>query len=130
MSEFQKFSYDYFNIDLNKITEYNFFMEIMKEIENLKSFKEAINNGISVVDFFAPWCSPCKAFSPIFEQFAALNKQFNFIKIDIDAVGGISNEYAILSIPTCIAFKNGKEIARKVGLMSAVDFKFWLNDLA
>lgn len=71
----------------------------------------------AVVDFFATWCGPCKMFGPVFEE-VATNMDINFVKIDVDKNSDIAREYGVMTIPTVILFKDGKEVKRKVGFMS------------
>lgn len=100
------------------------------EILTAKSFESEIADGVSIVDFFAQWCRPCLNFAPIFEKFSIeFASQAKFAKVDIDQAQSVAADYGVLSIPTIIAFKNGREIERKVGSMSEIDFRIWLNKL-
>ena len=74
-------------------------------------------SGKAVVDFYATWCGPCKMFGPVFEEVSKEN-DFNFIKLDVDKCSDIAREYGVMTIPTVILFKDGKEVKRKVGFMS------------
>lgn len=90
----------------------------MIHIEN--NFKEEVlnTNGLIVVDFWAPWCGPCKMFGPIFESVAEIKKDIKFCKFNVDEdKENISKEYRVMSIPTVILFKDGKEINRNIGFM-------------
>ncbi len=81
-----------------------------------------------VVDFWATWCGPCQQFAPTFKQAAAqLEPKARFIKIETEAEQAISAKYSIRSIPTLVMFKNGKEIDRVSGALSAPDFTNWVN---
>lgn len=70
---------------------------------------------IKILDFYAPWCAPCKTLAPIIEEVA---KEFNveLIKINVDEEDDLSEEYGIRSIPTLILEKNGKQVDRIIGL--------------
>ena len=70
---------------------------------------------IKILDFYAPWCAPCKTLAPIIEEVA---KEFNveLIKINVDEEDDLSEEYDIRSIPTLILEKNGKQVDRIIGL--------------
>lgn len=81
-----------------------------------KDFNKLIEET-SVVDFYATWCGPCKMFGPIFEETAGASN-INFIKLDVDAHSDIAREYGVMSIPTIILYKNGKEEKRHTGFMS------------
>ena len=84
------------------------------------NFKDEVinNNSLTVVDFWAPWCGPCKMFGPIFENVSNIKTGVKFCKLNVDEDNeNISKEYGVMSIPTVILFKNGKEINRNIGFM-------------
>ncbi len=75
-----------------------------------------------IVDFWAPWCGPCKMFAPVFEQAArAYPLRVLFAKVDTEAEQFLASRYKIRSIPTLIVFKNGQEIERVSGALSDED---------
>ena len=85
------------------------------------NFKDEVinNNGLTVVDFWAPWCGPCKMFGPIFENVCNIKHGIKFCKLNVDEDSeNISKEYGVMSIPTIILFKDGKEMARISGIVS------------
>jgi thioredoxin 2 len=85
-------------------------------------------NELLVVDFWATWCGPCQQFAPTFKQAASrIGPKARFIKIETEAEQAISAKYNIRSIPTLVIFKNGKEIDRVSGALSAPDFTNWVN---
>ena len=86
-----------------------------------KSFNILINSDHVVIDFYADWCGPCKMMAPIFEKVAKDIKDIKFSKIDVDLNQEIAKENNILSIPTTIIFKKGKEAKRFSGFMSEND---------
>ncbi|EKD49495.1 MAG: hypothetical protein ACD_63C00125G0013 [uncultured bacterium] len=71
-----------------------------------------------VVDFFADWCGPCKAFAPILEEFSEEEKGVKVCKLNVDKAQDIAARYKIESIPTIVFFRNGEEIDRFTGLKS------------
>lgn len=81
-------------------------------------FKNEIENGIVVVDFFAPWCSPCKAMAAYLEKIQDDYTDIKFVKIDTDECDSITSTYQVRSLPTLIFFKNGVEFDRLVGFSS------------
>ena len=85
------------------------------------------DNGISVVDFWASWCGPCKMFSPIFDEVSNEYSNINFYKVNVDENREIAKKYGIMSIPTIILFKDGKEIKRNIGFLSKEEFKSFLK---
>ena len=90
-----------------------------KKIINEEEFNNAIENGVSLIDFNAPWCAPCRAQGPIVQQ---LSEQFEeraaIAEMNIDENQQTAMKLGIQSIPTLAIFKNGKEIQRFIGLQS------------
>lgn len=72
-----------------------------------------------LVDFFATWCGPCQMMAPILDELAneENDKRFRVAKLDIDQAPGIAAKYDVMSVPTMLVFKDGKEVARLVGAM-------------
>lgn len=69
-----------------------------------------------LVDFYADWCGPCKAAAPVLDELAdEANGAYEIIKINVDENQEISQEYGIMSIPTVMLFKGGKEVDRQIG---------------
>lgn len=68
-----------------------------------------------LIDFFATWCGPCKMVSPIVDQIAEENADIKVCKINIDEQSELASAFGVMSIPTLVALKDGKEITRTVG---------------
>ncbi len=86
---------------------------------NEKNFLEEVKNnkGKILVDFYADWCGPCQMLGPIVEEISKEAKDFKVGKINVDDNEEIAREYGVMSIPCVIAYSDGKEINRSVGLV-------------
>ncbi len=98
-------------------------MEITATDDN---FNELIEDKKVVVDFYADWCMPCKALTPIVEKITdELN--IKLVKVNVDECPNIAQEYGIMSIPTIICFENSKEVNRKIGLCSKKELEEFIK---
>ena len=81
-------------------------------IDNLIS-----NNDITLIDFYADWCGPCKALLPIIDEIANNETHITVGKVNVEEEKDLANKYRVRSIPTMVIFKNGKEVNRLVGFL-------------
>ena len=82
-------------------------------------FEAAIANGVTLVDFWAPWCTPCQMQGPILEEVARdVDGQSKIAKLNVDEAQNIAVQFGVQSIPTLILFKDGSEVRRFVGVQS------------
>lgn len=88
-------------------------------------------SGISVVDFWAPWCGPCHSMAPALEAFAEANaEKVRVFKLDVDDNPKTAETYEIRSVPTVIFFKNGEAIETNMGAMSQASLQEKLDNLS
>ena len=105
-------------------------MEPIKHLTE-ETFTAAVNReGLTVIDFWAEWCGPCRAMAPQLERAASLRPQYRFAKVDVDAEPGLAARYAVRSIPTLMVLRDGEPIAAQAGLVGAEQLVEALDRLA
>ncbi len=81
-----------------------------------------------VVDFWAPWCAPCRAMAPAFEAVARrIEPKARLIKVNTEEAQGLATRLGIRSIPTLVVFRGGREVARTSGAMDAAALENWIR---
>lgn len=81
------------------------------------NFQKTITKGVTLVDFYADWCGPCRMIAPIIEELSSeFNGKATIAKLDIEKAQAVTAEFQVTSIPTIILFKDGAEVKRIVGL--------------
>jgi len=85
-------------------------------INNLAELRDVLEkNKVVIVDFWAPWCGPCRFISPVLEKMSEATESVYFAKVDVDEAEDISQEYGIRAMPTFICFKDGDKVDEVVG---------------
>ena len=101
-------------------------MEILHATND--NFHDLTKEGYVLVDFFATWCGPCKMQAPVLEELKEDRSDVKVVKIDVDQETEIARLYGVMSIPTLILFKDGKEVAKNVGFMPKELLVQWINE--
>lgn len=95
-----------------------------------ENFQEKVldNANVTLVDFYADWCGPCKMMAPVVAEIAEENSQFTVGKINTDEQRSLAEEYSIFSIPTLMIFKDGVVVDKQVGACGKEDLLAKLNN--
>ena len=94
------------------------------------NFEEVTKEGVSMVDFWAPWCGPCRMIAPVIEELATdFEGKANICKVNTDEEQDLAVKYGIRSIPTILFMKNGEVVGTMVGASSKQAFTDKINSL-
>ena len=107
-------------------------MNIMSvKVLNKDNFEENVlkNEKPVVVDFWAPWCGPCRMLSPVVDQVAEEVENVSFGKVNVDDEQELAINYGVMSIPTLIFFKNGNPVKEVVGFHSKSELEEIINEI-
>lgn len=97
---------------------------------NDETFDSLITEGLTLVDFWATWCGPCRMFGPIFEEVSEQVPDVKFVKFEIDETNRRTPaRFGIRSIPSVLAFKNGELKEARSGLMDQETVIQWIKEL-
>ncbi len=111
------------------LIEGGFCIIMVKDIKD-SNFKESVVTGVVMVDFWAPWCAPCRMLSPILEEVQEeMQDSVQILKVNVDENPATANEYGIVSIPTILVFKDGNMVERITGMNSKENYKNTINKL-
>ncbi|HCC06869.1 MAG TPA: thioredoxin [Clostridiales bacterium] len=89
----------------------------MVKVLDSTNFDSAINTGVTIVDFYADWCGPCKMMGPVMENISDEVENVSVCKVNVDKANDIAAKYNVMSIPTFIIFKDGNQVETFKGAM-------------
>lgn len=92
---------------------------MVKYLKNSQEFTEIINSQDILIDFYADWCGPCQMLAPLLEEIDTID----ILKVNVDEFKDIAANFGIMSIPTLILFRSGKEIKREIGFKNLDEIK-------
>jgi thioredoxin 1 len=119
----EKLSYNFSK--LNKGFEMGKYIELTKE-----NFEATVNEGVSLVDFWAPWCGPCRMIAPVIEELAAdFDGKANICKVNTDEQQELASKFGVRSIPTILIMQDGVVKDTMIGAASKQAFADKLNSL-
>lgn len=98
---------------------------MIKYLTNEADFDSEIQSGTVLVDFYADWCGPCQMLGPVLEELES-QQDIKIIKINVDSLSGIARKFGVMSIPTLILFKDGKEVKKQTGYMPLQHLKAFI----
>lgn len=94
------------------------------------NFNATVSQGVSLLDFWAPWCGPCKMQLPIVEELSEeLKGKATIAKVNVDEEPELASQFGVMSIPTLILFKDGQPVDKLVGLQSKAALQAKINNL-
>lgn len=98
------------------------------QVVNSSEFKNAVKSGVTLVDFYADWCGPCKMIAPVLEQLSTeFEGKAHIVKLDVDASPDIAQSFGVMSIPTLIVFKDGEAVSKVVGFQQKAQLAALIN---
>ena len=102
----------------------------MIHIENEKHFDETISNGVTLIDFYASWCGPCRMLSPIIEEIDdEFKDKIKVAKLDVDECNDVAIRYSVNAIPAILIFKDNEVKKMNVGFLPKEELQTLINDV-
>mgnify|MGYP003621711730 CR=1 FL=1 len=96
----------------------------MIKIESPEQFQQETASGLVLVDFYTEWCGPCKKMLPVLEQLSNVK----VVKVNVEEQGDISEQFSAYAVPTLVLLKDGKQVAKKVGLQTLDSLQGLINE--
>ena len=97
---------------------------------NSINFEDTVNEGVSLVDFWAPWCGPCRMLAPVIDELAKdFDGKANICKVNSDVEEELASKFGVRSIPTILFMKDGKVVDQIIGAASKQTFADKINSL-
>lgn len=93
-------------------------------------FKDDLKSeDFTLVNFWAPWCAPCRSFGPVLEEFdREYSNEVRSLKVNVDEQSNTANQFGVMNIPTTILFKNGEPIDKIIGVVRIEELKQFITD--
>lgn len=98
---------------------------MIKHLKENESLESLLTKDLTLVDFYAEWCGPCKMLGPVLEKL----ENINIIKVDVDIHQQLAMNYGIMSVPSLLFFKNGQLVKKEIGFRSEEDLKNIISNL-
>lgn len=98
---------------------------MIKYLSQGEKIEDILNDELTLVDFYADWCGPCKMLAPILEQL----ENINIVKVNVDEHQELANKLGIMSIPTLIFYKNKEIVKKEIGLKSKNELEKIISEI-
>ena len=100
---------------------------MVEHLTSVEQFKETISSGVTLVDFYATWCGPCKMLAPELEKLAEARSDIKILKVDVDEFGEIAAEFNVRAVPTLVLFKDGFNLSVATGFRPVAQLEKFVN---
>ena len=95
----------------------------------IDAFKTLVGQGVQLVDFWAPWCGPCKMIAPILDELTGeFEGKAKIVKLNVDDNQDVAQHFGVMSIPTLLLFKDGQKVDQMVGAQSKPKLKAFIEN--